>query len=186
MDANQTKVETGHKELLAKMEADKKAAQVKADADRVQMQERMQVHRRELKEMMKKMMNANHNETLACREMTEERLKEKKLTSPDRKPEAAQKTEVPAENATVMPVGEPRKKQRRDRKLAVEHRHHEPKDKWCTPGEIGFCLLEGFPPCNSGMAQEEHLQGKFDPKKVFTVKGSDSGKKDYPLCRTQT
>jgi hypothetical protein len=78
--------------------------------------------------MMEKIVNANQNETLACRETTEERLEEKKPTSPDRKPEAAQKAEVPAENATVMPVEEPKKKRCRDRKLAAERRHQEPKD----------------------------------------------------------
>jgi hypothetical protein len=87
----------------------------------------MEAHRREIKEMMK-IMNYNHNEALACRKMTEERLEEKKPTSPDRKPEAAQKAEVPAENATVMSVGEPKKKRRMDLKLAAERRRQEPKD----------------------------------------------------------
>jgi hypothetical protein len=87
----------------------------------------MEAHRREIKERMK-IMNANHNETLACQETKEERQEEKKPTSPDRKPEAAQKTDVPAENATVMPVGEPKKKRRRDRKLAAERRRQEPKE----------------------------------------------------------
>jgi hypothetical protein len=52
---------------------------------------------------------------------------EKKPTSPDRKPDAVQKSEVPAENAIVMPVGEPKKKRRRDRKLASERRRQKPK-----------------------------------------------------------
>jgi hypothetical protein len=124
IDANQAKAEADRK-------ADKeegKAAQVKADADRVQMQEKMEAHRRELKEIMEKIMNANHNEKLACRETTEERLEEKKPTSPDRKPEAAQKAEVPAANATVMPVGEPKKKRRRDGKLAAKRRRQKPKN----------------------------------------------------------
>jgi hypothetical protein len=113
---NQAKMEASHKELLAKMEADRKADQEKAEA-----------HRREIKEMMK-IMNSNHNETLACRETMEEHLEEKKPTSPYRKPEAAQKTEVPAENAREMPVEEPKKKRHRDRKLAAERRRQEPKD----------------------------------------------------------
>jgi hypothetical protein len=58
----------------------------------------------------------------------EARQEERKPTSPDRKPEAAQKYEVPAENATVIPVGEPMKKRRRDRKLTAEHHRQEPKD----------------------------------------------------------
>jgi hypothetical protein len=63
---------------------------------------------------------------MACQEM-EAHQEEKKPTSLDRKPEAALKTEVPAENATVMPVGEPKKKRHRDRKLATEHRRQKPK-----------------------------------------------------------
>jgi hypothetical protein len=51
-------------------------------------------------------------ETIACQEM-EARLIKKTPTSPDRKPEAAQKVEAPSQNATVMPVEEPKKKQRR-------------------------------------------------------------------------
>jgi hypothetical protein len=62
--------------------------------------------------------------TMACQEM-EARQEERKPTSPDRKPEAAEEYEVPAENATVMPVGEPKKKSRRDRKLAAEHRRQK-------------------------------------------------------------
>jgi predicted flap endonuclease-1-like 5' DNA nuclease len=64
---------------------------------------------------------------MACRESTETRLEEKKPTSPDRKPEAAQKEEFPAENAEVKPVGEPKKKRRRDRRLAAGRRRHKQK-----------------------------------------------------------
>jgi hypothetical protein len=65
--------------------------------------------------MRDKWVNDNPVETTACQEM-EARPEEKEPTSPDRKPEAAQKEEVPAENAEVIPVGEPRKKERcRDR-----------------------------------------------------------------------
>lgn len=38
----------------------------------------------------------------------------------DRKPEAAQKEEVPVEYATVIPVREQKKEQHRDRKLDAE------------------------------------------------------------------
>jgi hypothetical protein len=95
--------------LAAKMDAN----QAKAEADR-------QAHRREIKEIMEKIMNFNHNEAMACQEM-EAHQEERKPTSPDRRPEAAQEDEVPAEDATVMPVRELKKKQRRDRKLAAEH-----------------------------------------------------------------
>jgi hypothetical protein len=86
--------------------------------------------------MMEKMMKANHNETLACRETTEERIKEKKATSLDRKPEAAQKAEAPAENATVMLVEEPKKKRHRGRQLAAERcRQKQKNSTWgnCGP-----------------------------------------------------
>jgi hypothetical protein len=53
------------------------------------------------------------------------------------------------------------------------------------PDEVGCRLQEGVPPCNSGMAQKDHLQEIFDPKKLWTVDGSDrSRNKDYTLCRT--
>jgi hypothetical protein len=164
-----------------KAEADRKIDKEERKADRVQMQERMEAHQREIKEMMK-IMNSNHKETLACRETTEERLEEKKPTSPDRKPEAAQKTEVPAENATVMPAGEPKKKWRRDRKLATERCHQEPKETKKTPGKIGPCPQwveppwesntahegnrpEDVPTCDSGTTQKKHLQEVYDAGK---------------------
>jgi hypothetical protein len=51
--------------------------------------------------------------TKACQEM-EERLEEEQPTSLDRKPEAAEQREVPVEDAKVMPIGELKKKRRRD------------------------------------------------------------------------
>ncbi|PNE09429.1 hypothetical protein B7P43_G15435 [Cryptotermes secundus] len=47
----------------------------------------------------------------------------------DRKPEVAQQREVPVEDATVMAVGEPKRKRRRDRKLVAERCRQEPKDR---------------------------------------------------------
>jgi hypothetical protein len=66
--------------------------------------------------------------TTAYQEM-EARQDEKKPTSMDMKPEAAQREEVPVDDAKVMPVGEPKNKRRRDRKLAAERRRQKPKDK---------------------------------------------------------
>jgi hypothetical protein len=63
--------------------------------------------------------------TMACQGM-EARPEQEKPTSADRKPEAVEEYEAPAENATVMPVTEPKKKRRRDRKLAAEHRRQKP------------------------------------------------------------
>jgi hypothetical protein len=85
----------------------------------------------------REMRNASHKETvaenkpetevktMACQEM--EAHQEEEPTSADKKPEAAEQREVPAENATVMPVEEPKKKRLRDRKLAAEHRRQKPK-----------------------------------------------------------
>jgi hypothetical protein len=44
----------------------------------------------------------------------EERLEEEEPTSVDRKPEVAQEEEVSKEDAEVTPVGELKKKERRD------------------------------------------------------------------------
>jgi hypothetical protein len=63
--------------------------------------------------------------TMACQGM-EALPEEEKPTSADRKPEAAEEYEVPAENAEVIPVGEPKKERRKDRKLAAEHRCQKP------------------------------------------------------------
>jgi hypothetical protein len=60
--------------------------------------------------------------------MTEARL-ENEPTSVDRIPEVAQQQEVSVEDATVMLVGEPKKKRRRDQKLVAESCRQEPKNK---------------------------------------------------------
>jgi hypothetical protein len=66
----------------------------------------------------------NEVETMACQGM--EARQEEKPTSADRKPKAAKQRKAPAEKATVMPVREPKKKRRKDRKLAAEHRRQKP------------------------------------------------------------
>jgi hypothetical protein len=167
MDANQAKAETDreadHKELLARLEDDRQA-------ERRFLKEMMQIMDTSHKEVMAEIEPGRNMETIVCQEMgahpeeekpasvdrkpeaaehqeevpvqdatampvvepkeettsiirketmfcqeMETRLEEKKPSSPDRKPEAAQKEEVPAENAEEIPVGEPRKKRRRDR-----------------------------------------------------------------------
>jgi hypothetical protein len=64
--------------------------------------------------------------TMACQEM-EARPEEEEPTPVDMKPEEAEQREVPVEDGEVMPVGEPKKKRRRYRKLAAERRRQEPK-----------------------------------------------------------
>jgi hypothetical protein len=64
--------------------------------------------------------------TMACQEI-EAHQEEEKPTSADRKPEAAKQRKAPVDDTEVMPVGESKKKRRRDRKLAAQHRRQKPK-----------------------------------------------------------
>jgi hypothetical protein len=87
---------------------------------------------------MREMTDASRKETAAVIE-TEKEIKtmayqemkahqeEVEPTSTDGKPEAAKQQEVPVDDAELMPVGEPKKKRRRDRKLAAEQRRQKPK-----------------------------------------------------------
>jgi hypothetical protein len=115
MEANWAKAETHHKDFPARIDARWNA--------------------------WWEIMNANHDEMLACQEKTEFHLEEKQLTSADTKPEAAEERQVPEENATVMPVEEPKKKRRRDRRLAAECRRHKQKistlESCGPPKELG-------------------------------------------------
>ena len=84
----------------------------------------------QLMEMLARMeaiMKSNHEEML--KEMRAWR-EEEEPTSANRKPEAAELSEVPVQDAEVMPVGEPKKKRRRDR-----HRRNmkNPTRKNCGP-----------------------------------------------------
>jgi hypothetical protein len=124
------------------MKADRKADQERADADRVQTQELMkmlQAYQTKTDAVLPAMQvtetsrtetatiiepETNEVETMACQGM-EARPEEEKPTSADRKPEAAEEYKAPAENTTVIPVGEPKKKRRRDRKLAAQHRRQK-------------------------------------------------------------
>jgi hypothetical protein len=163
MDAKQAKAEadrktdkeeitTGHKELLAKMEADRNIRVDKEErkADQVQIQQMMkmlQAYQAKTDDILpatqetdaRQVTGSSHKETTAVIEPEttevqtiacqgkEARPEVEKPTSADRKPEAAEEYEAPAQNATVIPVGEPKKKRRRDRKLAAEHRRQKPK-----------------------------------------------------------
>jgi hypothetical protein len=134
-DANQAKTEAGHKELLAKLEADRQASWKTWREELAAMRDkRMEVDREAAREEVEPEQDIK---MMACQEMEVSQEKEKP-TSVDTKPEAAQE-EVPEEDAEVMPVGEPKKRKRhRDRKLATERCHHKPKNStWenCGPQE---------------------------------------------------
>jgi hypothetical protein len=107
--------------LTAKMDADRKADQEKAEADRVEgrvgqekLLKEMKAWREEMAAMRNKWVNNNHNETMACQEIEARPEEEKEPTPVNTKPEVAQQDEFLAENAKVMPVGEPKKKRRRE------------------------------------------------------------------------
>jgi DNA-directed RNA polymerase len=114
LDDNQAKAGTDIKaqqeEMAAwkeKMDAETRAIQARSEMTKAEtkaIEERAAAMR---EKRLKTNMNAWQDETLACQEM-EARLIEKTPTSPDKKPEVAQKAEAPAENATVMPVEEPK------------------------------------------------------------------------------
>jgi hypothetical protein len=81
--------------------------------------------------------------------------------------------DIPKGEATVMPVGEPRK-QHRVRNLVAKCRQ---KIKERTGGkkgiqeEVGCRLQEGVPLCKSSMAKKETRQENWDPGKLWTLKG---------------
>jgi hypothetical protein len=90
-ETTQEEMEAGHKELLAKLEADRQA-------DWKSWREEMAAMRKGMdsshKEMVIEIKPERDMKTMACRETKEARL-EKELTSLDRKPEAAEHQEVP-------------------------------------------------------------------------------------------
>jgi hypothetical protein len=118
------------KDFLAKMEA-MKAWREKVDAD-------MKAWGEEICWMRSETTNTR-KETMACQEM-EARQEEEEPSSVDRKPEVAEQREVPVEDAEVMPVGKPKKKRRRDRKLAAERRRQKNERAQCQDG----CQTKGL------------------------------------------
>jgi hypothetical protein len=96
---------TDKEDLMARMDADMKAWREKADAD-------MKAWGDEICWMQVETTNTR-KETMACQEM-EARQEEEEPSSVDRKPEVAEQREVPVEDTEVMPVGEPKKKRRRE------------------------------------------------------------------------
>jgi hypothetical protein len=129
-------------EMLKEFKAESKAWREEMAAETRATQARMEMIKAEMKAIeertaamrekrLKANMNAWQDEMLACQEM--DARPEEKSTSVDRKPEAAEERQVP-ENTEIIPIGEPRKKRRKDRKLAVE-RHRQMKEQ--TQGKDG-------------------------------------------------
>jgi hypothetical protein len=112
MKANQAKADA----LQAKMESNLE----KMDANLKSMQERMNTGHKEMMAWLKDL-KINGEETMACQENTEARL-QGEPASEDMTLEVAHEQEVPVEDATRMPVGEPRKRRRDRRHLAAQRR----------------------------------------------------------------
>jgi hypothetical protein len=194
---HQTKAEAGHRELLAKLEDDRQA-------DWKAWREEMAASHKETVAETKSEMDV---EMIACQEM-EALSEEKKPTSVDMKPEVAQKEQVPVQDATVMPVGEPKKKKRRRHWNLATERRGTPKERtqgkdWCrkTTGRrpqrdeppCGSSTAEenrpeGVPSRNSDTTQERHLQAEHDPlcKSDTTQETRSSGKSRRTVSRTGT
>jgi hypothetical protein len=128
-------------EMLKEMKANQAKVMAKLDAYQAKTEAgllAMQVMETSHKGIVAETKPETEIKTMACQEM-EARQEEKKPTSPDRKPKAAQKEEVPAKNAEVIPVGEPRKKRRRTE--TSEIRRNGPREKmgakedWPPPTE---------------------------------------------------
>jgi hypothetical protein len=131
MDANR---KTDRKKDMEKMEA-------KRRKDKEDLMEKLDIYQAKTDAVLLAMqvMESSHKgivaetkpetgiKTMACQEMGAH-PEEEEPTSVDMKPEAAEQSEVPVQDATVMPVGEPKKKRRRDQRLAAERRRHKLKN----------------------------------------------------------
>jgi hypothetical protein len=105
-------------EILVRMEADRKAWREKAEMDHKKFLARLRTDEKAWREEIRSVLFETTNtreEMMAYRELMEARPEVEKPTSADRKPEAAEEYEDPVEDAEVVPVGEPRKKRRRER-----------------------------------------------------------------------
>jgi hypothetical protein len=91
-------------EIIPKRDADTMACQ-----ETEARQEEMRASRRETAAVIEP---ETEVKTMACQEM--EAHQEEEPISADKKPKAAEQREVPVDDAEVMPVGEPKKKGRRD------------------------------------------------------------------------
>jgi hypothetical protein len=156
--------------------------QAKMDAN----QERMETNRQANHEEMMAMLDANHERTMACPGKTEADT-EKTEPDPGMMQSTEEHQEIPKGEAAMMPVGEPRKR-RRVQSLAAE-RHQKWKERtwgksWIQE-EVGCPLQEGYPPCNSGMAQKKRPEKNCDPRKLWTAEYIDCRRnKDDPPCKS--
>jgi hypothetical protein len=181
-------------EMLKEFKAESKAWREELAAETRATQARTQMIKAETKAiegrtaaMREKRLKANmkawQDETLACQEM--EARPEEKLTSVDRKPETAEERQVPEENAEVIPVGEPRNKRRKDRKLAADPgkgwvskktgRRQQRDEPPCGSGMENASRQEDAPSRDSGTTHERHLQAEHDSQRNHYQERSHQG-----------
>jgi hypothetical protein len=124
MNVNQAKVDKTLKETLAKMEAEKKSdlGNLKSMMERIMNTNQTDVKLKELTETTSADMKACREMTV-CHEATEVDIGKIEPDSGMMQSVAVHQG-VPREDATVMPVGEPRKR-RRDRKLDARRRRKQ-------------------------------------------------------------
>jgi predicted ATP-grasp superfamily ATP-dependent carboligase len=133
-------------EMLKEIKADKEEMETNRKKDKEDLMAKLDIYQAKTDAVLLAMqvMETSHKETvtenkpetevktMACQEM--EAHQEEKLTSLDRKPEAAEEEEVPVEDAVMKPVNG-RKKRQSGKKQAAE-RCEEPEE--LTRGICGF------------------------------------------------
>jgi hypothetical protein len=131
-------IKTNQAKLLAIMEAEREEWRVSEERllevmntwqeEMKACQDAIETNPREQADVVDQQKIPNEEEgMMACQDM-EAHPEEEEPTSVNRKPEVAQQQDVPVKDTKVMPVGEPKKKRRRDQKLATEHCRQKPKN----------------------------------------------------------
>jgi hypothetical protein len=124
MDANQDKADTDRKNDRENLKGiiEDMRKEIKSGQEKIRREIKSgQTEMRAIIKAWSSDLKINREETMACQDTMEALLEEDKPASVDMTPEVAHEQEVPVEDATVMPVGEPRKR-RRDRNLAAQRR----------------------------------------------------------------
>jgi hypothetical protein len=83
--------------------------------------EAIRVRTKVIRDERKKANKDTREEAMACQEKTEARLLREEPSSRDMEPEVSHE-EVPVDDATVMPVGEPRNRRRDQQNMSAERR----------------------------------------------------------------
>jgi hypothetical protein len=156
--------------LLAIMETNKEDLLAKIDARLEKMDNSHKVMAaetkpdRDMEEMVCRESTETHlvmdEKMMACQEM-EARQEVAEPSSVDMKPETAEERQFLVEDAEVMAVGEPKKKRRRDRKLAAERRRQKNERAQCQGG----CRTKGLAAARRGTCHRAEVARKMQTDK---------------------